>query len=102
MRFPFVVSMGFRELKVQPRRLSLLVGTIAVGVSALVAINSFSDNLRNSVGQQSRALLGADLSLVGGQPFTPAVERRLDTLSRRADLARGSSFAGMAYVPRTE
>ncbi len=102
MRLPFVVSMAFRELKVQPRRLTLLVGTIALGVSALVAINSFSDNLRDSVRQQSRALLGADLSLVSGQPFSPAVERLLDTLSQRADLARVTSFAGMAYVTRTQ
>src|SRR3954451_12643285 len=102
MRLPFVVSMAFRELKVQPRRLTLLVGTIALGVSALVAINSFSDNLRNSVRRQSRALLGADISLVSGQPFSPAVERLLDTLSRHADVARVTSFAGMAYVTRTE
>src|SRR4051794_6728357 len=102
MRLPFVVSMAFRELKVQPRRLTLLVGTIALGVSALVAINSFSDNLRDSVRQQSRALLGADLSLVSGQPFSPAVERLLDTLSQKADLARVTSFAGMAYVTGTQ
>src|SRR3954468_2376692 len=102
MRLAFVVSMAFRELKVQPRRLTLLVGTIALGVSALVAINSFSDNLRDSVRQQSRALLGADVSLVSGQPFSPAVERLLDTLSQRADLARVISFAGMAYVTRTQ
>src|SRR4051812_29464596 len=102
MRLPFVVSMAFRELKVQPRRLTLLVGTIALGVSALVAINSFSDNLRDSVRQQSRALLGADVSLVSGQPFSPAVERLLDTLSQTADLARVISFAGMAYVTRTQ
>src|SRR3954470_5331513 len=102
MRLAFVVSMAFRELKVQPRRLTLLVGTIALGVSALVAINSFSDNLRDSVRRQSRALLGADISLVSGQPFSPAVERLLDTLSQKADLARVTSFAGMAYVTRTQ
>src|SRR3954468_12456816 len=102
MQLPFVVSMAFRELKVQPRRLLLLVGTIAVGVSALVAINSFSDNLQDSVQQQSRTLLGADLSLVSRQPFSSKVERLLDTLSRHADVARVTSFAGMAYVTRTE
>src|SRR4051794_32816921 len=102
MRLPFVAAMAFRELKVQPRRLVLLVGTIALGVSALVATNSFSDNLRTSVGRQSRALLGADLSLVSSQPFSPAVERLLDTLSRSADLARVTSFAAMAYVTSTK
>jgi predicted lysophospholipase L1 biosynthesis ABC-type transport system permease subunit len=41
--------MAARELKAAPRRLFLLMGTVAVGVAALVAINSFTDNLQDSV-----------------------------------------------------
>jgi putative ABC transport system permease protein len=98
---PFVVRMAARELRAAPRRLFLLMGTVAVGVAALVAINSFTDNLQNSVRQQARALLGADLSLVSRQPFSRRVEALLDTLSRGSQQARVISFAGMAYVPRT-
>jgi putative ABC transport system permease protein len=98
----FVVRMAARELKAAPRRLLLLTGTVAIGVSALVAINSFSDNLRDSVRQQSRALLGADLSLVSRQPFSRRVENLLDTLSQKGEVARVTSFGGMAYVTRTE
>ena len=97
----FVFRMAARELGAAPRRLFLLTGTVAVGVAALVAINSFTDNLQDSVRQQARALLGADLSLTGRQRFSPRVEALLDTLGRRARLARVTSFAGMAYVPRT-
>jgi len=63
-RTGFVCRMAVRELRAAPRRLFLLTGTVAVGVAALVAINSFSNNLQNSVRQQARALLGADLSVV--------------------------------------
>lgn len=98
----FVLRMAARELRAAPRRLVLLMGTIAVGVAALVAINSFTDNLRDSVRLQARSLLGADLSLVARQPLSPRVEALVDTLSRRAVTARVTSFAGMAYVPRTE
>jgi putative ABC transport system permease protein len=94
--------MAGRELRAAPRRLLLLVGTVAVGVAALVAINSFTDNLRDSVRLQARALLGADLALVSRQPFSPRVEALLDTLRQRSRLARVTSFAGMAYVPRTD
>ena len=94
--------MAARELRAAPRRLLLLTGTVAIGVSALVAVNSFSDNLRDSVRQQSRALLGADLSLVSRQPFSRRVENLLDTLSEKGELARVTSFAGMAYVTRTQ
>jgi putative ABC transport system permease protein len=93
--------MAARELRAAPRRLLLLMGTVAVGVAALVAINSFTDNLQDSVRQQARALLGADLALVSRQDFSPRVEALLDTLSRGARLSRVTNFAGMAYVPRT-
>jgi putative ABC transport system permease protein len=96
----FVFRMAGRELRAAPRRLLLLTATVAVGVAALVAINSFTDNLRDSVRQQARALLGADLAFVSRQPFSPRVEALLDTLGR-ARLSRVTSFAGMAYVPRT-
>ncbi len=97
----FVARMAARELRAAPRRLLLLMGTVAVGVAALVAINSFTDNLQDSVRRQARALLGADLALVSRQTFSPRVEALLDTLSRGARLSRVTSFAGMAYVPRT-
>ena len=93
--------MAARELRAAPRRLVLLMGTVAVGVAALVAINSFTDNLQDSVRRQARALLGADLALVSRQAFSPRVEALLDTLSRGARLSRVTNFAGMAYVPRT-
>ena len=100
--FGFVFRMALRELRAAPRRLLLLTGTMAIGVAALVAVNSFSDNLQDSVRQQSRALLGADLSLVSRQPLTRRIESLLDSLSRRSEAARVTSFAGMAYVTRTE
>ena len=93
--------MAARELRAAPRRLLLLMGTVAVGVAALVAINSFTDNLQDSVRRQARALLGADLALVSRQAFSPRVEALLDSLSRGARLSRVTSFAGMAYVTRT-
>ncbi len=99
--FLFAMRMAARELRAAPRRMALLVGTVAVGVAALVAINSFTDNLQESVQQQARGILGADLSLSSRQPFSRRTEAAVDSLSRRAELARITSFAAMAYVPRT-
>jgi putative ABC transport system permease protein len=97
----FVLRMAARELRATPRRLLLLTGTVAVGIAALVAINSFTDNLRDSVRQQARTLLGADLSFVAREPFSKRAEALIDTLSARSAAARVISFSGMAYVPRT-
>ena len=62
-RLGFVLRMAAREVRASPRRLLLLTASVAVGVAALVAINSFTANLRESVRRQAQALLGADLSL---------------------------------------
>ncbi len=98
----FVLRMAAREIRAAPRRLLLLTASIAVGVAALVAIDSFTDNLRDSVRSQSQALLGADLAFSSRRPLTPKAEAVLDTLAAGgARLARLTSFSGMAYVPRT-
>jgi putative ABC transport system permease protein len=98
----FVLRMAAREVRASPRRLFLLTVSVAIGVAALVAINSFTDYLRRSVGEQARALLGADLSFASRRPLPASVEAIVDTLARDgAEVARVTSFGGMAYVPRT-
>ncbi len=106
----FVRRMAWRETRGSRRLLLLLTGAVAVGVAALVAVNSFAENLRESVTQQAQTLLGADLSIASRQAFSPRVAALLDTLvaldpprgQERGRKAMVVSFAGMAYVPRTE
>ncbi|HET9275996.1 MAG TPA: FtsX-like permease family protein [Gemmatimonadales bacterium] len=104
----FVLRMAWRESRAGRKRLWLLTGAVTAGVAALVAINSFTQNLRTSVAEQARALLGSDIAFESRQRFSARMEALLDTLvradsaggiaGRRADVA---NFAGMAYVPRT-
>lgn len=99
----FVFRMAAREVRASPRRLLLLTTSVAVGVAALVAINSFTANLRDSVRRQAQALLGADLSLESRQPLPASAERLIDTLAARgAETARVTNFSAMAFVPRTD
>ena len=94
--------MAAREIRAAPRRLLLLTASVAIGVAALVAIGSFTDNLRDSVRGQARALLGADFALTSRRPLPAAAEAVLDTLARQGGrVARLTSFSAMAYVPRT-
>jgi len=98
----FALRMAAREIRAAPRRLLLLTASVAIGVAALVAIDSFTDNLRDSVRGQARALLGADLALSSRRPLTPPANAVLDSLEARGGrIARQTSFSGMAYVPRT-
>ena len=73
-----------------------------LGVAALVAIDSFSDNIIQSVKDQSRALMGGDVSFNTNKPLPPAIDSLFDSLSRHGILfARVTTFPSMAVVPRT-
>lgn len=95
----FVVRMAWREGRAAIRRLFLLTAAVAAGVGALVSINSFTDNLRDSVTRQAQTLLGADLALQGRRPLTERAEALIDSLD--ADVARVTTIGAMTYVPRT-
>jgi putative ABC transport system permease protein len=104
----FVLRMAWRESRGARRRLGLLTGAVAAGVAALVAVNSFAANLRDSVTGQAQALLGADLALRSRRPFAERVTALLDTLSAPAApggapgrIARVTTFNAMAFVPRS-
>jgi putative ABC transport system permease protein len=99
----FVFRMAWREARAEGRRLALLAAAVATGVSALVAIDSFTANLQESVRHQAQALLGADLSFSSRKPFSPRTRALLDTLAAPPQGATASltNFPGMAYVPRT-
>lgn len=100
----FVFRLAWREARAARRRLALLTASVTAGVAALVAINSFTDNLTVSVAEQAQALLGADLSLGGRKPIAeikPAM-RLVDSLKRAGGpavkVASSASFAAMAYT----
>ncbi len=96
----FVFRMAWRETRAEAGHLALLLGAVAIGVAALVATNSFTANLQDSVRLQARALLGADLGFSSRRPFSPAVEAVLDSLPA-SGTARLTNFPAMAYVART-
>jgi putative ABC transport system permease protein len=78
------------------------MSSISLGVAALVAIDSFSTNIVQSVKDQSRALMGGDISFNSSVPFTPATDSLFDSLSRKGiSFARVTTFPSMAVVPRT-
>ncbi len=106
-RAPFVLRLAWRESRAAGRRLLLLTAAISIGVGALVAIESFTSNLRVALEGQSRALLGGDIALSTRSAPTAGFRAVLDSLTlaagadRARDVAEVTSFAGMAYVPRT-
>ena len=97
-----LARLAWRESRTTRRRLLLYMSSIALGVGALVAIDSFAGNVNASVHESSRALLGGDLALNGRAPLTGRSAGIVDSLVRGgARVARVTTFASMASVHRT-
>jgi putative ABC transport system permease protein len=101
-RFGRLLAIAWRESRTARRRLLLYMSSISLGVAALVAIDSFTENVSASVSEQSRSLLGGDVALRARQPYSPRVTQLLDSLQRAGTgVARVTQFASMGLVPRS-
>src|SRR5919107_1890370 len=78
-----IAGLAWRESRTARRRLLLYMSSISLGVAALVAIDSFAGNVTRSVREQSRALLGGDISFGSRAPFPAPVDSLLDSLPAR-------------------
>jgi putative ABC transport system permease protein len=102
MKLGTLARLAWRESRTARRRLLLYMSSISLGVSALVAIDSFASNTRESVRAQSRALLGGDVAFSSNQKFPAVVDSLFDSLSTAGlPLARVTTFGSMAFVART-
>ena len=97
-----LLRLAWRESRTARRRLLLYMSSISLGVAALVAIDSFAANVQDSIREQSRTLLGGDISLRARNGFTPALDTLLDSLAAAGvPSARVVSFASMASAARS-
>lgn len=103
MRGRAILALAWRESRTARRRLLLYMSSIFLGVAALVAIDSFAENVTTSIREQSRALLGGDLAIRSRGPIPASVRALLDTLAQRDSVQSAdiTTFASMAVVPRT-
>ena len=100
-RFPWrrLPPLAWKESRTARKRLLLYMSSIALGVAALVAIDSFADNLTKSVREQSRSLLGGDASLTSRSGMSPAADSLIDSLGRSGmTIAKIIEFPSMAAI----
>ncbi|MDO6470596.1 ABC transporter permease [Maribacter sp. 1_MG-2023] len=91
--------MAWRDGKDSGKRLSLFISSIVLGIAAVVSIQSFSDNLKDNIGLQSKALMGADFLIDSNQPANERVTELMDSLGGYD--AREVNFASMAAFPKS-
>jgi len=91
--------MAWRDGKASGKRLLLFMASIILGIAAVVSIQSFSNNLKNNIGLQSKALMGADFLIDSNQPANERVVELMDSLGGYK--AREVKFASMAAFPKS-
>lgn len=92
-------ALAWREGRAGVRRIGVYVAAVALGVAAVVSLNSLRRSLADSLDAEARTLLGADLRLESSRPFPAPVEAVLDSLAARGyRLARVTRFASMVLA----
>ncbi len=96
--FTWLLKMAWRDSRKNGARLLLFMGSIAIGIAALVAINSFGENLRAQIEGEAKELLGADLEVNSRTPIPDLVRQRFDSLG--FTLSEEVAFSSMVYFPK--
>lgn len=90
--------MAWRDSRKSKSRLLLFISSIILGIAALVAINSFGENLKDDINGQAKELLGADVELASNKP-----DYQYDFIdSLDYEVSYENSFASMIFFPKNQ
>lgn len=95
--FSWLLKMAWRDGKASSRKLVLFMASIVLGIAAVVAIQSFGENLKQNIALQSKVMMGADYKIDMDQEPLPEVVGIMDSLGGAQ--AREISFSSMAAFP---
>ena len=97
MNWPIIIKTAIRDSRKDRSKLLLFMSSIILGVAALVAINSFNDNLVNDIDNQSKSLLGADMTVGGRKPIPESLIASVDSLG--GEKSTEVELFSMSYLP---
>ena len=97
--FKWLLKMAWRDGKASLSRLLLFMASIVLGIAAVVSIQLFSDNLKQNIKQQSKALMGADFIIDSKQAPSKKVQVIIDSLGADASEV---NFVSMAAFPKNK
>ncbi|MSU52656.1 MAG: ABC transporter permease, partial [Opitutaceae bacterium] len=89
----FILKMAWRDSRASRKRLLLFSLSVVLGIAALVAIGSFTVNLKQAIDDQAKGLLGADLVVSSRAEFSAPVLEHLAALG--GERSRTREFSSM-------
>lgn len=96
----WLFKMAWRDLRSNVGKLFLFMSSIIIGIAAVVAIQSFGNNLTDSIASQSKALMGADYIIDSSKPANEKVAAIIDSLGGAN--SREINFASMVAFPKKD
>ena len=100
MNLSWLLNMAWRDSRKNRGRLILFISSIIIGIAALVAINSFSENLQKDIDSEAQSLLGADLQLESNIIMPDSIAEKLKATSKAQSMIL--DFPSMVLFPKTE
>ena len=95
----WLFKMAWRDGKASLSRLMLFMASIILGIAAVVSIQLFSENLKQNIKNQSKALMGADFIIDSRQLPSKKVQAIIDSLDVAASEV---NFVSMAAFPKND
>jgi putative ABC transport system permease protein len=95
LNIPWLLRMAWRDSRRNRGRLALFISSIVLGIAALVAINSFADNLRADIDKQAKSLIGADLVIASNKEIEPVMQKLLDSIATGGERSDEVRFVSM-------
>ena len=93
----FILKMAWRDSRASRRRLALVSVSVVLGIAALVGIASLGDNLKRAVDEQTKGLLGSDLTVTSSRAFTVEAMREFRRVG--GETAREISLGSTVSFP---
>lgn len=97
--FTWLLKMAWRDGKASISRLLLFMASIILGIAAVVSIQLFSNNLKDNIKKQSKALMGADFIIDSRKEPSEKVLKIIDSLGANASEV---NFVSMAAFPKNK
>lgn len=102
MKLGVALRLAVRESRYGFRRVGVYMAAITLGVGALVAIQSFRNDVARSVRQEADVLMGADARFEANRPFPDSVTRIVDSLAASGvGVSRVTTTLSMVLAPKS-
>lgn len=103
MKFNFKLKFIFREIFSRPVYSIQFILAVIIGVSSVVGINSYRENLYGAINRESRNIMGGDLLIEASSPLTSEQNQFIaEKLPAGSKVASQVFFSSMIYTDEKE